>query len=395
MPKDIRFESFKYHFLKAVLHDVPADSAHHETLTDHLAFDREGPGVCVSLPATDWCTESVALVFDFKDFTFYQKGDTERAIERQHRTPLTEQADAVLGGNAEVMSQALQKFMGAAGMCPASGALSGDSLAMSKSVEEQFHDEWADGEDLESVDVLGANEALTAPEMRYIHQRLGDTTGKTLLDVGCGLGEASVYFALQGATVTATDLSTGMLRATEALAKIHGTTLKTHQASAEGMGFPEGAQFDVIYTGNLLHHVDVEATLIELDKYLKPGGTLVAWDPLAYNPVINVYRAMATDVRTPDEHPLKWEDLKLFDTHFERVERKYFWLTTLLIFIMMAIIQRRDPNKERYWKSVIQESDRWAWIFNPMSRVDRFLLKWIPPLRMLCWNVVVFAHKRV
>jgi len=394
MPKDIRFESFKYHFLKAVLHDVPTASAFHETLTDHLAFDREGPGVRVSLPATNWCSEPVALVFDFKDFTFYQKGDTERAIERQHRTPSAEQADAVLGGNAEVMSQALQKLMNAAGMSPAVKTSPGDLQAMSKSVEEKFHDEWADGEDLESVDVLGANEALTAPEMRYIHQRLGDTTGKTLLDVGCGLGEASVYFALQGATVTATDLSAGMLRATQALAKIHGTTLKTHQASAEGMGFPEGTQFDVIYTGNLLHHVDVEATLIELDKYLKPGGTLVTWDPLAYNPVINVYRVMATDVRTPDEHPLKWADLKLFDTHFERVEREYFWLTTLLIFIMMAIFQRRDPNKERYWKSVIQESDRWAWVFNPLSSVDRFLLKWIPPLRMLCWNVVVFAHKR-
>ena len=34
---------------------------------------------------------------------------------------------------------------------------------------------------------------------------------KTLLDVGCGLGEASVYFAMEGACVTSLDISKSML----------------------------------------------------------------------------------------------------------------------------------------------------------------------------------------
>ena len=130
-----------------------------------------------------------------------------------------------------------------------------------------------------------------------------------------------------------------------------------------------------------------------MKKVLKPG-ILVTWDPLHYNPVINNYRKKATDVRTPDEHPLKWADLKLFK-HFSQVERRYFWLSSLLIFVFMAIVQRRDPNKERYWKSVINESRSWAPIYIPLAIFDRILLSLIPPLRLLCWNVVTFSRNSV
>ena len=43
--------------------------------------------------------------------------------------------------------------------------------------------------------------------MRHISKVLGDLNGKTLLDIGCGLGEASVYFAIRGAEVTSRDIS--------------------------------------------------------------------------------------------------------------------------------------------------------------------------------------------
>ena len=36
-----------------------------------------------------------------------------------------------------------------------------------------------------------------------------------------------------------------------------------------------------------------------------------SWDPLKYNFFINVYRKIATDVRTEDEHPLSIEDINL------------------------------------------------------------------------------------
>jgi SAM-dependent methyltransferase len=257
--------------------------------------------------------------------------------------------------------------------------------------ERDFHDAWAKSTDLKKVNVRASNEACTAPEMRYIAQRLGGIKGKRLLDVGCGLGEASVYFAILGADVTSSDLSKGMLDATRRLAQINGVTVKTHVASAEDMQLSPDTKFDIIYAGNLLHHVDIEETITRIKPHLADDGVFVTWDPLAYNPVINVYRSMAIDVRTPDEHPLKWEDIKLFHKYFRSVETRYFWLTTLIIFVIMALAQRRNPNKERFWKVVVQEEKKWAWLYAPLESFDRLLLAIFPPLRLLCWNVVIIC----
>ena len=257
--------------------------------------------------------------------------------------------------------------------------------------EEQFHDRWAESVDVESIDVRQANEACTAPEMRHITGLLGDLRGKTLLDVGCGLGEASVYFALKGAKVTSSDLSQGMLDAASALARKNGVEVEPHKSEAENLMLGD-RRFDVIYVGNLLHHVEIDATLGRLARHLAPGGVFVSWDPVAYNPLINVYRRIATEVRTVDEHPLRRGDLALFRKHFGQVETRFFWLTSLAIFVLMAAVQGRNPNKVRYWKKVVEEGPRWEWLYAPLAKLDERLLRRAPALGYLCWNVVVVAR---
>lgn len=257
-----------------------------------------------------------------------------------------------------------------------------------KEAESFFHDEWASEVDVERIDVRRMNEACTAPEMRYIRSILGQLSGRTLLDVGCGLGEASVYFALEGADVTASDISPGMLQAAERLAEANGVKVKTLLTASEELALKVQSRFDIIYVGNAMHHVDIAATLDRLVPLLNNDGIFISWDPLAYNPIINIYRVIATKVRTKDEHPLRVADLRQMRSFFHTSYERYFWLTTLAVFICMALVQRRNPNKERFWKKVVEEADGWAWLYRPLERLDRALLWAFPFAGIFCWNVV-------
>jgi 2-polyprenyl-3-methyl-5-hydroxy-6-metoxy-1,4-benzoquinol methylase len=387
MPKKIKFESFRYRFLiasqGAPYYSERAGQPAWSDFVRGIEFDYESGGIVIAWRSPEPGRITVAL----DEPRLYVRGDSEKERVIQYETGLLGTEDPVKLENDIYFKGIVMRVAESAGykkMDTTQTALD-DRIQ----IEREFHDAWAESEDVDKIDVRASNEVCTAPEMRCITQRLGEIKGKRLLDVGCGLGEASVYFALLGADVTASDLSQGMLDATTRLAKANNVSVKQHVASAEDMQLPPEAKFDIIYAGNLLHHVDIEETITRIKPHLAVGGMFVSWDPLAYNPAINVYRSMATDVRTPDEHPLKWCDIRLFHKHFRNVETRYFWLTTLIIFVIMALAQRRNPNKERFWKVVVQEGDTWSWLYRPLEKADRLLLAIFPPLRLLCWNVVI------
>lgn len=258
--------------------------------------------------------------------------------------------------------------------------------------EEEFHDQWANSVDLDDVMVDEFFEACTSPENRLILKKLGDVKGKKILELGAGLGEASVYFAKKGALVTATDISGGMLRLIEKLAEKHCVGLMTKQCYSQELPFGDD-MFDIVYAANLLHHVDIEQTLVEARRVLHPGGIFVSWDPLAHNPLINVYRRMASSVRTEDEHPLRMSDLVLFKKHFSSFEYDVTWLTTLWIFIKFYFIDKVDPNKERYWKKILVEHRALQPIYTKLEKNDRIVLRVFPFLKRYCWNIIIFAKK--
>lgn len=170
--------------------------------------------------------------------------------------------------------------------------------------EQEFHDQWAAAIDVEGIRVRDYFEACTAPENRFILRHLGDVRGKYLLDLGCGAGENSVYFASRGAQCVASDYSPGMVEVALKLAEANQVQVEGRVVNAMAIDFPNHT-FDIVYASNLLHHIpDPKLTLQEMHRVLKPGGLACFWDPLKHNPVINVYRRMATEVRTEDETPL-------------------------------------------------------------------------------------------
>ena len=258
--------------------------------------------------------------------------------------------------------------------------------------EEDFHDKWAGAMNIDEILVDEFFEACTAPENRLILSRLGDIKGKKILELGSGAGEGAVYFAKQGAAATATDISAGMLRVAEKLAQKHNVKIDTKQCISTALPFEDGT-FDVVYAANLLHHVDIEATLKEARRVLKKGGTFVSWDPLIYNPAINYYRKIATKVRTEDEHPLRMKDIDAAKRVFSKVRTEFTWFLTLLIFVKYFFIDRIKPNSERYWKKIIVEHEKLSGLYNRLEKADKILLDVLPFMKRFCWNVVIIGTK--
>jgi ubiquinone/menaquinone biosynthesis C-methylase UbiE len=258
--------------------------------------------------------------------------------------------------------------------------------------EQDFHDQWASTIDVDGIRVLDYFEACTAPENRFVLKHLGDVSGKYLLDLGCGAGENSVYFSKLGARCVASDYSPGMVEVALKLAEKNNVRVEGQVINAMAIDYPDNT-FDIVYAANLLHHIpDPSVTIREMHRVLKPGGKMCFWDPLRHNPVINVYRKMAMEVRTEDEMPLHINLVKEVQRQFSSTKFDTFWIATLWIFLQFYLIEKVNPNKERYWKKIILEQDRLRPMYRRLESIDR-LLKRIPGMRRLAWNLAVVATK--
>jgi ubiquinone/menaquinone biosynthesis C-methylase UbiE len=258
--------------------------------------------------------------------------------------------------------------------------------------ETAFHDGWAASTRLDDVLVCECFEAPTALENKFILAQMGDLRGKTLLDIGAGLGESSVYFALRGAIVTTVDISPQMVETALALGKKFGVELQGMVSSGESLNVPEET-YDLIYVANTIHHVqDRDQLFRQMQRALKPGGRFFSYDPLAYNPAINVYRRMATDVRTPDESPLTVADVRLAKKYFTNVQHREFWISSLLLFVKYYVKDRLHPNDDRYWKRILRETPSGLRWWMPLRSLDRILTR-LPLVRWLSWNIVMWGQK--
>lgn len=258
--------------------------------------------------------------------------------------------------------------------------------------EQAFHDQWASTIDVDGIRVSDYFEACTAPENRFILRQLGDVRGKSLLDLGCGAGENSVYFAQLGAHCVASDYSPGMVDVALQLADRHRVSIEGRVINAMEIDYPDNT-FDIVYASNLLHHIpDPMLTLREMHRILKPGGKACFWDPLRHNPVINVYRRIATEVRTEDETPLDINIVNQIRSMFSQTHYDTFWIATLWIFLQFYLIERTNPNKERYWKKIIVEQARLQKTYLRLERFDRTLKK-LPLMKRMAWNLAVVATK--
>ena len=145
---------------------------------------------------------------------------------------------------------------------------------------------------------------------------------KRLLDIGCGLGLASRFFAELGADVTAIDVSQVAIDELAVTAKNHGLA-QLHPIALDAMAVPSLGQFDLIYGAMVLHHVEPFEDFVEcLHRALKPGGRAFFFENNGESNLLMwcrkhlVGRFSIPQQSDPEEAPLRREEIDMLREHF-------------------------------------------------------------------------------
>ena len=241
--------------------------------------------------------------------------------------------------------------------------------------EREFHNAaFSDGRRSQAAAVSGAYAIIHDSRLFYEGFIRAHAPGVRMLEFGCGASAMASTFGAAAAKVVGIDISDVAVQRAAEVAAANGFKATYQVMDAESLQFPDHS-FDLICSTAILHHLDLRKAYGEIARTLAPGGHAIFMEPLDYNPIINLYRRLTPNLRTPDEHPLRIEDLELARQFFDSVEVRYFTLTTLLAIPL--------------FKS--------KWIFRrllfSLERFDHRLFRLMPWLRRYAWQVVVVLSR--
>ncbi len=207
-----------------------------------------------------------------------------------------------------------------------------------------------------------------------------NVTGEKVLDLGCGRGYNACKIAKNGGIVTGIDVSDVGINAAKQTAIKERVEDKTNflVMNAEELKFDDN-YFDIIVGGAILHHLDLDKVLPELRRVLKDNGKAIFNEPLGNNPFINLYRKLTPQYRTEDEHPLVDEDFKKIKKHFNKIELKYFHLTSLLsvpfrnFFFFDGLVKILEKFDELLFYIPFMRKQAWVIIMILSKKIWKFL----------------------
>ena len=123
---------------------------------------------------------------------------------------------------------------------------------------------------------------------------LEQIAGKRVLDIGCGNGQFSVFFAMYGAEVWGIDLADIGIATANKMAAANGVAERCRFmiGDATATDFPDDFFDYVVFTAALHHVVKYPGMREETWRVLRPGGALVFCDILRDNKFYNACKSI-------------------------------------------------------------------------------------------------------
>jgi len=174
---------------------------------------------------------------------------------------------------------------------------------------------------------------------------LSQISGKHICDVGCGTGLLTWELATRGARVSAIDISAEAVRITRERIKGFVGQVDVRQMDVCRLLYDDES-FDIVTGTFILHHVDIAKAAREISRVLKPGGRAIFSEPLAHNPISNIWRRLTPGIRTSNEWPLSYSEISEMSKYFSSVNYEEFDLLPLLSSLVYLVTFSRRV-KER------------------------------------------------
>lgn len=196
-----------------------------------------------------------------------------------------------------------------------------------------------------------------------------------ILEYGCSYGDNCVKYSGRAKSVTGIDISDVAISQGQTRVKKAGCeNVCLEFMNAEATEFEDNT-FDLVFGSGIIHHLEVSRSLHEIYRVLRPGGRALFIEPLGHNPVIELYRRVTPNARTPDEHPLLKQDFKTFDKVFAKSDYDFFGLSTLAVV----------PFRKSGLRGPILSATR---------AVDRGLFA-VPGIKWWAWYAIMEGQKAV
>lgn len=195
-------------------------------------------------------------------------------------------------------------------------------------------------------------------EMNIIFDVIVSVKPRKVLDLGCGGGWLSKILSARGYHTIGIDISDSLIKtATKVAPKNVGFLI------GDCMNLPfNNNTFDLIIGMGVLHHLDLDKTLVECHRVLSENGSMLIMEPNALNPLMAIGRRLVPmGVCTEDEKPFVPDRLKngVVKSGFKIKSVEYLFPYSFSVAYLSGKIESRTYQKFiRMMMPVIEKSEK-------------------------------------